>query len=241
MNKSCARVTVAAYGWSHPGWCGNFYPDDLPEDWQLSYYSNEFRAVVVPVSAWVGVDMSSIEAWLDDVSQDFVFYLEVADATHDGAKLAGVFALFGEQLGGILLHPIEADADLTMVSASLEAALSVAPVCLLLPKNTELSEVGLSLLEERGVSLAWTAGQGLPGWSRKGFAVARVASAVSYTPRQWRELVENCLHCEVLGGGEREVLLMLEQPALDPEALRVVTMISDMLVAPNIETREQAE
>ena len=41
------NITVGSYGWRHPHWRGSFYPEDLPEDWQLSYYSNEFSVVMV--------------------------------------------------------------------------------------------------------------------------------------------------------------------------------------------------
>jgi len=40
-----AELVVGARGWEHAQWLETYYPDDLPEDWQLDYYANEFGCV----------------------------------------------------------------------------------------------------------------------------------------------------------------------------------------------------
>lgn len=239
MNKTHTDIIVAAHGWSHPGWCDDFYPEDLPEDWQLSFYSNEFRAVVVPASAWSIEDPLEIERWAEDTSEDFVFYLEVVGLQTDWVRLAEAVKPLGEQLGGILLRPVEVDADLAMIASCLDAAVTVAPVCVLLPEKMELSEIGRSLLKQQNVSLCWNVGEGNPTWTQGGFAVARVAStitgAMNYTPRQWRETIEQCLRCTIEDGRKRRVLLMVDQESPDIDSLRAAVMIGDMLVIPDID------
>lgn len=241
MTKTHTDIIVAAYGWSHPDWRGTFYPEDLPEDWQLSYFSNEFRAVVVPASAWSGDDSVEVERWLEDTHDDFVFYLEVVDLLTDWDELAESVKPLGDRLGGILLRPAVVDADLAMIASCLDAAVDVAPVCVLLPPKTELSVVGNSLLKQKNVSLCWDADQGVPPWTQAGFAVARVASNINYTPRQWRETIEQCLRCSIETeggsgtGSKRQVLLMVEQESPDIDALRAAVMIGDMLVIPDID------
>lgn len=75
-------MLLGAYGWIHDSWNGTFYPEDLPQDWQLSYYSNEFNAVLVPVGVWsedfcaTNEASFSCEDWLDSVSDEFHFYIE---------------------------------------------------------------------------------------------------------------------------------------------------------------------
>lgn len=69
-------VCLGSYGWQHAHWDGVFYPDDLPEDWQLAYYSNEFSAVLVPRSYWETGTGFDVESWQEDVSDDFRFYIE---------------------------------------------------------------------------------------------------------------------------------------------------------------------
>ena len=243
MKKKHTDIVVAAYGWQYPDWDGEFYPEDLPEDWKLSFYSNEFRAVVIPASAWVGDDSLDAERWVEDVSDDFTFYLEVVDVLPDWVKIAEAAKPFGKQLAGILLRPGELDADLAMIGSSLDAAIALAPVCLLLPEQMELSEVGNSLLHEQAVSVCWNTSEGVPNWSQGGFAVARVAGNVDYTPRQWREIIEQCLRCEIEGGNKngsaaglkRKVLLMVEHESLNLDSLRAAMMIGDMLVIPEID------
>ncbi len=50
------NIEVGARGWA----CQDYYPEDLPEDWQLDYYSNDFSALLVPQSQWRSWDR---EAW----------------------------------------------------------------------------------------------------------------------------------------------------------------------------------
>jgi len=73
-------INAGAYGWCHPHWHGVFYPDDLPaaedEDWRLSYYSNEFSAVLVPCDYWQTGAVLDCQHWLDDVHDDFQFFVE---------------------------------------------------------------------------------------------------------------------------------------------------------------------
>ena len=49
---SSMSLNIGAYGWKHENWSGGFYPDDLPQDWQLTYSSNAFNCVLVPVEYW---------------------------------------------------------------------------------------------------------------------------------------------------------------------------------------------
>jgi len=73
-------INLGAYGWRHAHWAGVFYPDDLPvdgdEDWRLSYYSNEFNAVLVPADYWQTEQVNDCADWLDSVHEDFQFFVE---------------------------------------------------------------------------------------------------------------------------------------------------------------------
>ena len=80
-------IQAGAYGWLHRHWQGSYYPDDLPEDWQLGYYSNDFNTVLVPavdlVANLAGGQALSIEDWLDEVHENFRFYIECNAALLD--------------------------------------------------------------------------------------------------------------------------------------------------------------
>ena len=69
-------INIGAYGWRHSHWSNSFYPDDLPEDWQLAYYSNEISTVLVPASYLQTCSVLDCEEWLDSVHEGFQFFVE---------------------------------------------------------------------------------------------------------------------------------------------------------------------
>jgi uncharacterized protein YecE (DUF72 family) len=75
------RLRVGAVGWDHAHWQDNYYPDDLPAEWRLSFYANEFPAVLVPQQQWQE-HWQQLADWVEDVPDEFRFYLqgEVIDA-----------------------------------------------------------------------------------------------------------------------------------------------------------------
>ena len=73
---SAQLVLVGAAGWQHPAWHGSFYPDDLPEDWQLSYYNTRFQAVYLPAAIWQAASEATWGQWLFDTQDGFYFVLE---------------------------------------------------------------------------------------------------------------------------------------------------------------------
>jgi len=66
-------IAVGAHGWQHPEWRDNYFPEDLPDDWQLDYYSHHFKVVLVPVSEWLQAGEDEIAQWVKDVKEGFHF------------------------------------------------------------------------------------------------------------------------------------------------------------------------
>ncbi len=91
---------IASLGWDHAGWSGPFYPDDLPPEWRLAFYANEFRAVVVPAALWRKADATTVGQWVADTGEGFRFFFEpdVGGAVPSRA----VLAVLGERCGGVL-------------------------------------------------------------------------------------------------------------------------------------------
>jgi len=79
---------IGARGWRHPHWQGFFYPEDLPHDWQLGFYSHEFYAVLVPVEDWLHSDDDIFDDWLDDVHEGFCFYFEWGQLAQEYLELS---------------------------------------------------------------------------------------------------------------------------------------------------------
>lgn len=78
MPNNNQQVLVGAVGWNHSHWLGRFYPDDLPQDWMLSYYNTQFQAVYLPATVWQSATDSSWSQWLFDSQEAFCFVLEPA-------------------------------------------------------------------------------------------------------------------------------------------------------------------
>ena len=75
MSVESHRVLIGAYGWKHPAWNYDFYDEDLPEDWQLGFYANEFPVVYVPASDWL--EQADLAEWEEEVTESFRFILDV--------------------------------------------------------------------------------------------------------------------------------------------------------------------
>ncbi|MBK5931634.1 DUF72 domain-containing protein [Halochromatium salexigens] len=67
---------VSARGWWDLADRATFYPDDLPEDWQLSYFANCFHATLLPASFWRPSEASQFAQWRDEVPAGFRFVAE---------------------------------------------------------------------------------------------------------------------------------------------------------------------
>ena len=77
---SLPLVLVGAMNWDLPGWRGNFYPEDLPDDWLLSYYNTQFQAVYLPATVWQAASDRVWAQWLQDTQDGFCFVLEPGGA-----------------------------------------------------------------------------------------------------------------------------------------------------------------
>ncbi|MCW8983185.1 MAG: hypothetical protein OQK13_03990 [Gammaproteobacteria bacterium] len=103
MKQHQITIDIAAYGWQGESWQG-FYPADLPEDWRLDFYSNEHRAVVVPVAVWQSSCADDLEDWLDAVHDEFRFYFEAAPGLKPSDDLLAAIAALGGQFGGWIVR-----------------------------------------------------------------------------------------------------------------------------------------
>jgi hypothetical protein len=79
--KFSSLVYVGAVNWVHPAWRQAFYPDDLPDDWLLSYYNTQFQSVFLPVALWRSASEATWAQWLNDTQEGFYFVLEPDDET----------------------------------------------------------------------------------------------------------------------------------------------------------------
>ena len=98
------NLKVGARGWRHQQWLSSYYPDDLPEDWQLGFYANNFSVVMVPAEYWSPSRGYDLEEWIDGVNEDFRFYLEYPLLDTDEAQhFQSQCVDMGDLLGGVIV------------------------------------------------------------------------------------------------------------------------------------------
>jgi hypothetical protein len=101
-NPMSRALDVAAFGWDRP-WPG-LYPDDLPPEWRLDYYSNEFRALLVPYSSWCDADEACWQEWEEELPPQFRLYWELPAASPGAiAALEQRCARLDGRCGGVVV------------------------------------------------------------------------------------------------------------------------------------------
>ncbi len=97
-------IDLLPRGWEQDAWLTGFYPDDLPEDWRLCYFANEFSSVLLPRAVWVDAADDAVEGWAEDLPVGFRCYLEVASAASaaSGRKLDAVLSALGRHAAGVV-------------------------------------------------------------------------------------------------------------------------------------------
>jgi len=93
-------VVVGTADWQNPGWWGTYYPPDLPPEWRLAFYANDFSGVLIPATTWRSTDPSRVEKWRQDTPEDFAIFLETEE---DGdTAIPSIAGLLGERLAGVV-------------------------------------------------------------------------------------------------------------------------------------------
>ena len=134
MSVETHRVLLGACGWKHQGWLNNYYSEELPEDWQLGFYSNEFPVVYVPAADWLDVSESDMAEWREGISDSFRFILEIPEHTLENEQhfikaLEKTKTLDEFCLGLVLKLPLSLRDDSVLFQQRLEMAQAVTHVC----------------------------------------------------------------------------------------------------------------
>jgi len=93
---------IGARGWLYQQWSGNFYPEDLPDEWRFSYYCNQFRTVLVPANLFYQSTLQDIEGWIESCDDEFRFYIECLPNTN-WEQIKPKIACLNRHLSGIVI------------------------------------------------------------------------------------------------------------------------------------------
>lgn len=139
MQKSPTyQYCVGSAGWAHASWLGGLYPEDLPPEWQLMFYSNEFSCVYLPYIEWSQRDDKELLGWANNVAARFRFVLEASPrgmSPEDKRKIALLGSNFGllVDASGMALQEagmvgevlwLEKDHDLKLLAQALQTKAS---------------------------------------------------------------------------------------------------------------------
>lgn len=102
MHKS---IKVGLFDWTNFSSNNSFYPDDLPVDWKLSFYANEFETACISVDQ--NLDFSLLSEWLDDLPDNFElsFYVQKTELLE---RLSETLLEVGEKVNYLIVqqpHP----------------------------------------------------------------------------------------------------------------------------------------
>jgi len=106
--RTVPTIALGAWDWRHPEWDEHFYGADLPQEWRLTFYSNEFDAVGLYAAGWMEPPMAELEQWIEDTHADFRFHLVMPSMVLKGdedvfGNIAERLSLLQPRLGSILL------------------------------------------------------------------------------------------------------------------------------------------
>ena len=216
-------LLIGACGWSHSGWATDFYPQDLPSDWRLSYYANEFPVVLLTEEEWRLPEADATQ-WCEESEASFRFVLEITANTTEEVRsqLRRATALSDRCFGSLLRTNVSSDVEI--LNSLLDCVVEFSPVCVDFGYEIPVDSVS-QLLHRRQISSCWH-GEGEPeGLMPGSFAVTRII-AHDVNPRQIRHWVEICLST---GDEYRQTILLFDGEPPDIEVIRQAQIILDLL------------
>ena len=219
-------VLIGACGWQHPQWHETYYPEGLPEDWQLAYYGNEYPVVLIPAAYW-SQGREVITSWLTETETRprFVCEWSFGPGCPPHAQASELIALLGDRVEAVLFS-LAAMPDAAQLATMATLAGSYA-VCLDWPDATATQLQ--SVLQHPSIagraSVCWHAEVERRSDLAQGpLALARVNSE-GQTPRSLRTLLETLLET----AGERPALLLFDGQPPDLEIVDQAEVILNLL------------
>ncbi len=77
---SCS-ISVGLFDWTRFAGANQYYPEDLPGDWRLDYFSNEFESCCIDLAA-VEKKPDQLREWIEDVDDSFELCFALSSDQH---------------------------------------------------------------------------------------------------------------------------------------------------------------
>lgn len=219
------ELVIGARGWNYDHWQNSFYPDGLPEEWRFSYYSNEFRSVLVPWEYLCEADSLQTQVWLNDTDEGFLFFIEVALHSR-WEQIFPLVAPLAPQLGGVYLRAVESHKVASLDTVELERLVSglagIAPI--IVDPTAFDSRLG-AIVAPYHAGCYWRADDTDIEQCRERVAIVETSSVDKHHPKSLKKIIEHC--CSLQGPTTIGFFVGGEAPSLDD--LRNVTIIWQLM------------
>jgi uncharacterized protein YecE (DUF72 family) len=117
-----------------------FYPEDLPTDWELSYYNTQFRCVYLPTEIWTNSTDHEVTSWLQDTHENFQFVLQApVDSNGQTKQLACRFKGRAVLDSEVDLHWLHKDTGLRDLAQVMQSALESERAVYLISREGDLT------------------------------------------------------------------------------------------------------
>lgn len=219
-------ILIGACGWQYPQWSQTYYPEGLPEEWQLAYYGNEYPVVLIPAAYWAQ-GRRAIDSWLQETDgvPGFVCEWPFEYDRHRQDTVYDLIAALGERVEGVVL-PLAGMPDDEQL-ATINKLMADYPVCLDWPDadQDQLHTLRTHPLIAKHASICWHGEAEKKSSLEHGSWVLARVDSVGQTPRSLRTLLETLLASAV----DRQAVLVFDGQPPDLEMIDQAQVILDLL------------
>ena len=226
------RILIGASGWLHSDWQEQFYPEDLPQDWQLAYYGNEFPVVLIREQEW---QQGEVENWLDETDDLPLFIAELPlsdsqDVLHDAQVYLEKIRRLGERCIGIVCQ-LNVDIDTDDLAVLLKQCNALAPTCVEssedLDMDNELAAPLKKILQDNAVNVV----------SKNKVEISHVVggliliniSSDGLDLKNLRQAMDSLLQYENKEGKEYQLVLLLKGEPPSTEMMKQAKVLLELL------------
>jgi hypothetical protein len=219
-------ILIGACGWQHPQWNDSYYPEGLPEEWQLAFYGNEYPVVLVPAAYWLQ-GRRAIDAWLQetDTRPNFICEWSFDYDRHAQDEMYELITALGERVEGILLslHGMPDDKQLATMNKLAESY----AICLDWP-HADRGQLQTLLAQPQiaqRVSVCWHGEVEHKSDLEHGRLVLARVDCEGQTPRSLRAILEAMLACT----DDRQGVLLFDGQPPDLEIMDQAEVLLNLL------------
>lgn len=175
-------LSPAARGWCHDDWYGAFYPDDLPPEWRLAYYANEFRSLLATEQECV---QGYCDDWAEELSGEFALCVEATTLAGAAALHDWLSGKQGKGIKGLLLRSRSRDEGMALFEKYSDLSI---------PLFLDVNVDELTHLADHGkVNCLWRPGRNLLPGTTAGLCAGIISDGDYDDDRSLRQLAEEFL------------------------------------------------